>query len=85
MEDYRYKIGQKVRVKHILVDRDYYMRSGPAANRRISASGFHASHSGEILTIKQARNAYHMEEFPDVFWTDEMLEPASPFSCRSLL
>lgn len=85
MEDYRYKIGQKVRVKHILVDRDYYMRSGPAANKRIFASDFHANRSSEILTIRQARNAYFMEGLPDVLWTDEMLEPASPFSCRSLL
>ena len=83
--DYRYKVGDKVRVRSGLNPGDKFrMRSGPR-NGQVTY-GFvdqMADMAGEILTIEHVNSqglGYDVEE-NDWCWNDEMLEPAEENEC----
>ena len=88
--DYRYKPGDKVRVKECLYfDEGYLMRSGPSPN---IAAGFvpdMGKFCGKIVMISGYRkDRYQLEEDTmNWLWTDDMFENLDdkPFVCKNLL
>ena len=84
--DYKYKVGQKVRIRRDLgCQESYKMVSGtmPGCNLRVSNSM--CSYAGKIATVSDCCITYVLEGFGGWSWSDEMLEPAKPLYCKSLL
>ena len=86
MSEYRYKPGDKVRVKYPLND-VYSMESGPKPGVKVGVVSDMLRHQGKIVTIKGYRiNRYTIQE--DKYgrvWVDEMFEPAGGVNFQSLL
>ena len=87
--DYRYKEGQKVKLRNDLVlGKGYRMLSGPMGGRRIYCVADTANMAGRIVTIDSANNAYRPKENYYAVFSDEMivgLASQTPFVCRNLL
>lgn len=87
--DYKFKIGQKVRVRPDLIafDKNYYMKSGPNPHVADIVTNEMIRYCGEEITIEDInRNGSGRYLAKTWFWTDEMFEDYSkPFVCKSLL
>lgn len=86
--DYKYKVGQKVRIREDLTaGAKYPMQSGeeygydPGANENMEA------HRGQIMTIERYfYGVYELcEDREHWSWTDTMFESPKPLTCKSLL
>ena len=92
-EEYRYKIGDKVRVRADLhktttYDTAYKMRSGPSAGGWCSCKDEQIAFAGKVVTISHHHNGgYHIKEAPkDVWFVDDMFDGLSnDMRFRSLL
>ena len=87
MMEYRYKPGDRVRVKQNLEFELYSMRSGP---RHDIEAGFVPSMKkfcGEIVTISGYRkDRYQLkEDIMNWLWSDDMFENSKQLTCHSLL
>lgn len=84
--DYKYKIGQKVRIrKDLTAGAEYPMQSGesygcdPGVNKDVER------HRGQLMTIEcQICGVYTLCE-DSHYWTDTMFESPKPLTCKSLL
>ena len=77
LNQYKYNVGQRVRVKSdLVIGTRYYMHSGPYANSGwISPRYAHMMSSGKVVTIRECDRGYRLEEQPDdVMFSDEMFE-----------
>ncbi len=86
--DYRYKIGQKVRVRKDLSHYNlYYMKSGPGWNEsRTCAMSSQVALAGEEVTIRDYFEANYLVKGSNWRWTDEMFEDSRKMCyCKSLL
>lgn len=90
--DFKYKIGQKVRVRSDLRNgAEYFMHSGPFAEEESTRIGWSWEDRkwflGKHVTIESYYNgSYLIKEDPsDYNWTDDMFEEDKMFSCISLL
>ena len=92
-EEYRYKIGDKVRVRADLhkattYDTAYKMRSGPKAGGWASCRDKHLIFAGKIVTIKGYKlGGYSITNDPnESIFTDDMFDRlADDMGFRSLL
>lgn len=88
--DYKYKIGQAVKVRPDLNESKLYaMTSGPTPGEDIFPAVSSTLLCGEIVHIKRYErfagiNAYAICE-DGFLWTDEMFVPVSSFRCKTLL
>ena len=86
--DYKYKPGDRVRVKQNLEQlKMYSMRSGP---RPDIAAGFVSDMKkfcGKIVTIGGYRNDRYQlkEDTMNRLWSDDMFEDSKRLTCHSLL
>ena len=84
--EYRYKSGQKVRVKLNLIKfkKEYYMKSGPDTTISDLANSEMSEYCGKIIKIEDigSNGKYRAVGWN---WTDEMFVSSKPFVCESLL
>lgn len=75
--DFKYKVGQAVRVRFDLQDggKEYFMRSGPAANKEIECATWDmCGFAGKIVHISaHTGSVYRVKEDPENWrWSDDM-------------
>ena len=90
MNEYRYNVGDKVRVRpYLSVKTKYFMLSGPYAGYGYIRPSFeHTVLEGKTITIRECNKAYQIEGLPDsVMFSDDMFEPEKirTVSFKSLL
>lgn len=92
MRNYKYKIGQAVRVKKDLDTagwREYWMRSGPGEGRAFAFTFLSMNKfKGKVVHISEytSSSRYRIKEDSECIWTDDMFEgPSQPFICKNLL
>lgn len=86
--DYKYKVGQKVRIREDLtVGAEYPMQSGESRGCDPGANEDMVTHCGQIMTIeRQLCGVYTLyEDYKKWSWTDTMFESPKPLTCKSLL
>lgn len=86
--DYKYKVGQKVRIrKDLTVGAEYPMQSGESRGYDPGANEDMVTHCGQIMTIeRQVYGVYTLyEDYKEWSWTDTMFEPPKQLTCKSLL
>ena len=85
--EYRYKPGDKVRVKQNLEFEEYSMRSGPSPDIRAGFVSDMKKFCGKIVTIGGYRkDRYQLkEDIMNRLWTDDMFENSKQLICHSLL
>ena len=87
MSEYRYKPGDKVRVKYPLENDVYSMESGPSSGVKVGVVPDMLRQQGRIVTIKGYRaDRYTLQE--DMYnrvWVDQMFEPVGGVNFQSLL
>lgn len=78
MDDFRYQVGDAVKIRSDLKDdgTDYYMQSGPAANEEASTyCNEMVDYAGKVVHISGYTwsDEYRIEEDGECYhWTDEM-------------
>lgn len=84
---YRYKPGDRVRVKQNLEIESYSMRSGPHPDIGAGFVSDMKKFCGKIVTIGGYRkNRYQLkEDVMNWLWTDDMFENSKQLTCHSLL
>lgn len=90
MNEYRYNVGDKVRVRpYLSVKTKYFMLSGPYAGYGYIRPNFeHRVFEGKTITIRECNKAYQIEGLPDsIMFSDDMFEPEKirTVSFKSLL
>lgn len=83
--EYKYKVGDRVRVRYDLdVQKRYKMVSGsnPGYDPGISAGML--EYIGKTAIVSKCNVVYSLEGYRWV-WSDEMLEPVKQLCCKSLL
>jgi hypothetical protein len=85
--DYKYKVGQRVRVRNDLtVEQTYRMRSGPDyKNESNCVNEEMMQFCGKFVHIKAIYNGQYLLKEVGWHWTDEMFEPEGRIVCKSLL
>lgn len=84
--EYRYKVGQKVRIRPDLNDLgEYKMVSGTDPGYKPGITYKMVEYAGKVTTISSHRTTYTLEGFGSWAWADEMLEPVNKLYCKSLL
>ena len=86
--DYKYKVGQKVRIrKDLTAGAEYPMQSGEKYGFDPGVSEQMEEYRGQIMTIESCtRGIYVLHEDSDAWsWTDTMFESPKPLTCKSLL
>lgn len=84
--DYKYKVGDKVRIRRDLGCKESYkMVSGPKPGYDPGISFNMCKYAGKITTILNRNITYEVEGCDNWTWSDEMLEPVNQFCCKSLL
>ena len=86
--DYKYKVGQKVRIRKDLTgDAEYPMQSGENYGYDPGVSDSMEKYRGQIMTIKrQIGGVYQLCEDDNCWsWTDTMFETWKRLTCKSLL
>lgn len=84
--DYKYKVGDKVRIRRDLgCQESYKMVSGPKPGYDPGISFNMCKYAGKITTILNRDITYEVEGCDNWTWSDEMLEPVNQFCCKSLL
>lgn len=85
--EYRYKPGDRVRVKQNLEFEEYSMRSGPSPDIRAGFIPDMKKFCGKIVTIGGYRkDRYQLkEDIMNWLWTDDMFENSKQLICHSLL
>lgn len=84
--NYKYKIGQKVRIKSPV--KDLPMVSGPCPGNYCGLGLHMPSYEGMTAKIVGYKSGFYILDIDDddkYLWSDGMLEATAPFSCRSLL
>lgn len=84
---YRYKPGDRVRVKQNLELENYSMRSGPHPGVEAGFISDMKKFCGKIVTIGgYRRDRYQLkEDVMNWLWTDDMFENSKQLTCHSLL
>ena len=86
--DYRYKPGDRVRIREDLKDhKSYGMLSGPGyhSNKKVVMPSMARLAGKEMIVEKYYANCYSLYD-SNWLWTDEMFDDLSlPMSCVSLL
>lgn len=86
--DYKYKVGQKVRIrKDLTAGAEYPMQSGSRCGWDPGANEYMEEYRGQIMTIKSRIEGIYTLCEDDEFWswTDTMFETKKRLSCKSLL
>lgn len=85
--DYKYKVGQRVRIRADLVVRQRYrMKSGPDyKNVSNCVNEEMMQFCGKSVHIKAISGGQYLLREVSWFWTDEMFEPECRIVCKSLL
>lgn len=84
--DYKYKVGDKVRVrKDLTAGAEYPMQSGEKYGYDPGVNEAMETYRGQIMTIDhQICGVYTLCD--DIhYWTDTMFESPKPLTCKSLL
>ena len=83
---YKYKLGDKVRVRPDLHESGRYkMVSGAMPGYDPGVNDTMCRYAGKIATISGYCITYALEGFGGWSWSDEMLEPVKSLCCKSLL
>lgn len=86
--DYKYKIGQKVRIrKDLTAGAEYPMQSGESYGCNLGVNEDMERYRGQLMTIdRQTYGVYTLCEDNEYWsWTDTMFESPKPLTCKSLL
>ena len=85
--DYKYKIGQRVRVRNDLsTKQSYRMKSGPDYKYGSNSTNDDMmKFRGQFVHIKGFSGGQYLLNEVGWHWTDEMFEPESRIACKSLL
>lgn len=85
--DYKYKVGQKVRIrKDLTAGAEYPMQSGESYGCDSGVNEDMERHRGQLMTIKRICGVYTLCEDDEYWsWTDTMFESPKPLTCKSLL
>ena len=86
--DYKYKVGDKVRVrKDLTAGTEYPMQSGISCGFDPGVNEQMEEYRGQIMTIESCtRGIYVLHEDSDAWsWTDTMFETRKRLTCKSLL
>lgn len=86
--DYKYKIGQKVRIrKDLTAGAEYPMQSGENYGCDPGVDEDMERYRGQLMTIdRQTYGVYTLcEDNEHWIWTDTMFESPKPLTCKSLL
>lgn len=85
--DYKYKIGQRVRIRADLnTKQSYRMKSGPDYTHASNCVNEEMMQfCGKSVHIKATDGDQYLLREVSWHWTDEMFEPESRIVCRSLL
>ena len=86
--DYKYKVGQKVRIrKDLTAGAEYPMQSGEKYGYDPGVNEDMVTHCGQIMTIERyVGGVYTLCEDREYWsWTDTMFESPKPLTCKSLL
>ncbi len=85
--DYKYKVGQRVRVRNDLsIRQTYRMKSGPNYKSvSNSVNGEMTQFCGEFVHIEAIHCDQYLLKEVGWHWTDEMFEPEGRIVCKSLL
>ena len=87
--NYKYKVGQAVRIRPDLKPLHYYyMNSGPGKGQGTNTVSPMLKYAGMIVRISTTSmtGVYLIREDNGKFyWTDEMFKDINPFVCRQLL
>lgn len=86
--DYKYKVGQKVRIrKDLTAGAEYPMQSGESCGLNPGANEYMETYRGQIMTIEGHVCGVYMlcEDYEYCRWTDTMFESPKPLTCKSLL
>lgn len=86
--DYKYKVGDKVRVrKDLTAGTEYPMQSGEKYGFDPGASEQMEEYRGQIMTIDHQILGVYMlcEDSHHWSWTDTMFESPKSLTCKSLL
>ena len=85
---YKYRNGQAVKVKQNLEGgRIYQMQSGPRYVTAYATYSIRTSFAGKIVHISHKANGKYkiIEDGRRDYFVDEMFEPVTPLTCKSLL
>lgn len=85
--DYKYKIGQKVRVREDLTaGAEYPMQSGESYGCNPGVNEDMERYRGQLMTIERICGVYTLCEDGECWsWTDTMFETQKRLTCKSLL
>lgn len=85
--DYKYKVGQKVRIrKDLTAGAEYPMQSGSRCGLDPGVAEDMEKYRGRIMTIDYIKGYYTLfEDDRQWSWSDTMFENAKPLTCKSLL
>ena len=85
--DYKYKVGQRVRVRADLsTKQSYRMKSGP--DYKYGSNSINDDmmrFRGEFVHIEGTDSGQYLLKEASWHWTDEMFEPEGRIVCKSLL
>lgn len=84
--DYKYKVGQKVRIRKDLTSgAEYPMQSGSRCGWDPGVNEDMETHRGQFMTIDRQICGVYALCGDSHYWTDTMFEAPKPFTCKSLL
>ena len=86
--DYKYKVGQNVRIrKDLTAGAEYPMQSGENYGCDHGVDEDMERYRGQLMTIdRQTYGVYTLcEDNEHWIWTDTMFESPKPLTCKSLL
>lgn len=86
--DYKYKVGQKVRIrKDLTAGAEYPMQSGEKYGFDPGVTEQMEEYRGQIMTIESCTHGiYVLHEDSDAWsWSDTMFESPKSLTCKSLL
>lgn len=84
--DYKYKVGDRVRVRYDLdVQKRYKMVSGPNPGFDPGISADMLEYIGKTAIVSKCDTVYDLEGCRGFVWSDEMIEPVKQLCCKSLL
>lgn len=85
--DYKYKVGQRVRIRADLnTKQSYRMKSGPDYKYGSNSTNDDMMRfRGKFVHIKETDGGQYLLKEVSWHWTDEMFEPESRIVCKSLL
>ncbi len=85
--DYKYKVGQKVRIrKDLTAGAEYPMQSGSRCGWDPGVAEDMEKYRGQIMTIDYIKGYYTLcEDNRSWSWSDTMFETQKRLTCKSLL